>query len=94
MAKEKTVIIDDTSEEMTENILKSINICFEAANIKTFKILEDFVAGGYEEFIAKILVYLPEKKKPLFLSRLFFPSVFPKTPPSFWLFSPNNRSLC
>ena len=63
MAKEKTVIIDDTSEEMTENILKSINICFEAANIKTFKILEDFVAGGYEEFLAKILVYLPEKRQ-------------------------------
>ena len=63
MAKEKTVIIDDTSEEMTENILKSINICFEAANIKTFKILEDFVAGGYEEFLAKILVYLPEERQ-------------------------------
>ena len=63
MAKEKTVIIDDTSEEMTENILKSINICFEVANKKTFKILEDFVAGGYEEFLAKILVYLPEERQ-------------------------------
>ena len=39
MAKEKTVIIDDTSGENARLILQKINERFNEANEKTFKIL-------------------------------------------------------
>ena len=60
MAKEKTLIIDDISDE---KFPKKISEQYEIANEKTFKILEDFVTSDYEETIAKILVYLPEERR-------------------------------
>lgn len=70
MAKAKTVIVDDTSGKRGENILKVINAHFSAANEKTFKILEDFLAGGYMESLAKILVYLPNERRKSALQKL------------------------
>ena len=60
MAKEKTLIIDDVSDE---KFPKKISEQYEIVNEKTFKILEDFVTSDYEETFAKILVYLPEERR-------------------------------
>jgi flagellar motor switch protein FliG len=60
MAKEKTLIIDDISDE---KFPKKISEQYEIVNEKTFKILEDFVTSDYEETFAKILVYLPEERR-------------------------------
>ncbi len=35
----------------------------EAANEKTFKIIEDYISNGYLENLAKLLVYLPEERR-------------------------------
>lgn len=70
MAKEKTVIIDDTSGENARLILQKINERFNEANEKTFKILEDFISSGYEEFLAKVLVYLPEERRKAAIEKL------------------------
>lgn len=70
MAKEKTVIIDDTSGENARLILQKINERFNEANEKTFKILENFISSGYEEFLAKVLVYLPEERRKTAIEKL------------------------
>ena len=60
MEKEKTLIIDDISDE---KFPKKFSEQYEIVNEKTFKILEDFVTSDYEETFAKILVYLPEERR-------------------------------
>ena len=42
MSKQKTLIVDDTSGENSDKILKKIAECFDKANDKTFSIIEDF----------------------------------------------------
>ena len=42
MSKEKTLIVEDTSGENSDTILKKIAECFDKANDKTFSIIEDF----------------------------------------------------
>ena len=58
--KEKTVIIDDISDENGKNLISEIENRFNEANEKTFKIIEDFLSSGYEEFLARLLAYLPK----------------------------------
>ena len=67
---EKYKNLDDTSGEKAENILKVINARFSAANEKTFKILEDFIASGYMESLAKVLIYLPKERRKSAIQKL------------------------
>ena len=70
MAKEKTLIVEDTSGENSDTILKKIAECFDEANNKTFSIIEDFIFSGYIENLAKILIYLPEERRKSALQKL------------------------
>lgn len=70
MAKKRTVIIDDISKEKSNEALKIIKSRFDAANQKTFNIIEDFIAGGYEENLARILLYLPEERRKTAIQKL------------------------
>ncbi len=70
MAKEKTVILDDTSGDDERLILQKINARFSAATEKTFKILEDFIASGYMESLAKVLIYLPKERRKSVIQKL------------------------
>jgi len=65
MAKKHTVIIDDTNDGESKELIEKVKSRFDAANQKTFNIIEDFIAGGYEENLARLLVYLPiERREP------------------------------
>ena len=70
MSKQKTLIVDDTSGENSDKILKKIAECFDKANDKTFSIIEDFISSGYIENLAKILIYLPEARRKSALQKL------------------------
>ncbi len=70
MAKEHTVIIDDTNDGESKELIKKVMARFDAANQKTFKIIEDFIAGGYEENLARLLVYLPKERRDAALQKL------------------------
>lgn len=70
MSKEKTLIVEDTSGENSDKILKKIAECFDKANDKTFSIIEDFISSGYIENLAKILIYLPEARRKFALQKL------------------------
>ena len=70
MAKEHTVIIDDTNESETKERIEKVKSRFDAANQKTFNIIEDFIAGGYEENLARLLVYLPKERRSTALQSL------------------------
>ena len=70
MAKEKTLIVDDTSGENSDKILKKIAECFDKANDNTFSIIEDFISSGYIENLAKVLIYLPEDRRKSALRKL------------------------
>ena len=70
MVKEKTLIVDDTSGENSDKILKKFAECFDKANDKTFSIIEDFISSGYIENLAKILIYLPEERRKSALQKL------------------------
>ncbi len=63
MAKKPTIIIDDTNDGESKKIIEKVKSRFDAANQKTFKIIEDFIAGGYEENLARLLVYLPKERR-------------------------------
>ena len=70
MAKERTVIIDDTNDGESKELIKKVRARFDAANQKTFNIIEDFIAGGYEENLARLLVYLPKERRSAALQSL------------------------
>ncbi len=70
MAKKHTVIIDDTNESETKERIEKVKSRFDAANQKTFNIIEDFIAGGYEENLARLLVYLPKERRAVALQKL------------------------
>ena len=70
MAKERTVIIDDTNDGESKELIKKVRARFDAANQKTFNIIEDFIAGGYEENLARLLVYLPKERRSAALQKL------------------------
>ena len=70
MAKEHTVIIDDTNNGESKELIEKVKTRFDAANQKTFKIIEDFIAGGYEENLARLLVYLPKERRSAALQSL------------------------
>ena len=70
MSKQKALIVDDTSGENSDTILKKIAECFDKANDKTFSIIEDFISSGYIENLAKILIYLPEERRKSALQKL------------------------
>lgn len=70
MAKERTVIIDDTNESETKERIEKVKSRFDAANQKTFNLIEDFIAGGYEENLARLLIYLPDERRRLALQKL------------------------
>ena len=63
MAKEHTVIIDDMNDDETKEVIEKVRARFDAANQKTFSIIENFIAGGYEENLARLLLYLPKERK-------------------------------
>ena len=62
MAKKRTEIIDDTDSVKAE-LIEQVKARIEAANDKTFGIIEDFITGGYEENLARLLIYLPEERR-------------------------------
>lgn len=65
MAKKHTVIIDDINDGESKELIEKVKSRFDAANQKTFDLIEDFIAGGYEENLARLLVYLPiERREP------------------------------
>ena len=70
MAKERTVIIDDTNDGESKELIKKVRARFDAANQKTFNVIEDFIAGGYEENLARLLVYLPKERRSAALQSL------------------------
>ena len=70
MAKERTVIIDDTNDGESKERIKKVRARFDAANQKTFNLIEDFIAGGYEENLARLLVYLPKERRSAALQSL------------------------
>ena len=70
MAKNHTVIIDDTNDGESKELIKKVRARFDAANQKTFNIIEDFIAGGYEENLARLLVYLPKERRATALQKL------------------------
>ncbi|MBR1721124.1 MAG: hypothetical protein IJ727_01355, partial [Treponema sp.] len=70
MAKEHTVIIDDTNDGESKELIEKVKTRFDAVNQKTFKIIEDFIAGGYEENLARLLIYLPDERRRLALQKL------------------------
>ncbi|MBR1858757.1 MAG: hypothetical protein IJ797_04610, partial [Selenomonadaceae bacterium] len=70
MAKNHTVIIDDINDGESKELIEKVKSRFDAANQKTFKIMEDFIAGGYEENLARLLVYLPDERRRLALQKL------------------------
>lgn len=63
MAKKPTVIIDDTNDNKSKKIIEKVKARFDAANQKTFKIIEDFITDGYEENLARLLIYLPKERR-------------------------------
>ena len=70
MAKKHTVIIDDINDGESKELIEKVKSRFDAANQKTFKIIEDFIAGGYEENLARLLIYLPDERRRLTLQKL------------------------
>jgi len=70
MAKKHTVIIDDITEEKKKEIIEKVKGRFDAANQKTFNIIEGFIAGGYEENLALLLLYLPEERRKSAMQKL------------------------
>jgi flagellar motor switch protein FliG len=70
MAKNHAVIIDDTNDGETKERIEKVKSRFDAANQKTFNIIEDFIAGGYEENLARLLVYLPKERRSAALQSL------------------------
>lgn len=70
MAKERTVIIDDTNDGESKELIEKVKSRFDAANQKTFNIIEDFIAGGYEENLARLLIYLPDERRATALQKL------------------------
>ena len=70
MAKKHTVIIDDTNDGESKELIEKVKSRFDAANQKTFKIIEDFIAGGYEENLARLMIYLPDERRRLALQSL------------------------
>ena len=70
MAKNHTVIIDDTNDGESKELIKKVRARFDAANQKTFNIIEDFIAGGYEENLARLMVYLPKERRSAALQSL------------------------
>lgn len=63
MAKKHTVIIDDINDGESKELIEKVRARFDATNQKTFNIIEDFIAGGYEENLARLLVYLPIERR-------------------------------
>lgn len=70
MAKEGTVIIDDTTDGESKELIEKVKTRFDVANQKTFSTIEDFIAGGYEENLARLLIYLPDERRRLALQKL------------------------
>ncbi len=70
MAKNHAVIIDDTNDGESKELIKKVRARFDAANQKTFNLIEDFIAGGYEENLARLLVYLPKERRSAALQSL------------------------
>ena len=67
MAKEKTLIIDDISDE---KFPKKISEQYEIVNEKIFKLLEDIVTSDYGETFAKILLLPLDRKSLHFLEQI------------------------
>ena len=70
MAKNHTVIIDDTNDGESKERIKKVRARFDAANQKTLKLIDDFIAGGYEENLARLLIYLPDERRAAALQKL------------------------
>ena len=70
MAKKHTVIIDDINDGESKELIEKVKTRFDAANQKTFDLIEDFIAGGYEENLARLLIYLPDERRRLALQKL------------------------
>lgn len=70
MAKKHTVIIDDINDGESKELIEKVKSRFDAANQKTFNIIEDFISGGYEENLARLMIYLPKERRAVTLQKL------------------------
>lgn len=70
MAKKHTVIIDDINDGESKELIEKVRARFDAANQKTFDLIEGFIAGGYEENLARLLIYLPKERRAAALQKL------------------------
>ena len=70
MAKNHTVIIDDTKGGEANELIEKVKTRFDAANQKTFDLIDDFIAGGYAENLARLMIYLPKERRATALQKL------------------------
>ena len=70
MAKKHTVIIDDINDGESKELIEKVKTRFDAANQKTFDLIEDFIAGGYEENLVRLMIYLPKEHRAAALQKL------------------------
>lgn len=70
MAKENTQIIDDFDDAKKQEAEKEIENKVGLANEKTFSIIEEFIAGGYEKNLANLICYLPKERQEQALNKL------------------------
>lgn len=70
MAKKHTVIIDDINDGESKELIEKVRARFDAVNQKTFDLIEDFIAGGYEENLARLMIYLPKERRAAALQKL------------------------
>ena len=70
MAKKHTVIIDDINDGESKELIEKVKTRFDAANQKTFDLIEDFIEGGYEENLVRLMIYLPKEHRAAALQKL------------------------
>ena len=68
MKKKASEIIDDIKNH--DEVKSRLKESFEKANEKSFGIIEAFFESGYHDFLAKLLVYLPEERREEALAKL------------------------
>ena len=63
---DKTSVITESNEKY----IKAVHEKFSSASEKSFKIIEDFISGGFYDSFARLIVYLPEERRKEALSKL------------------------
>ena len=58
MAKKTTVIIEENTEEVENNYRQNIRANIDKTNDKIMNIVSEYITDGYQETLAKLLVYI------------------------------------